>query len=87
MSSAELANWISLYVATAVMAAIACVLAVISVSYDLYRERGWHELATVRGAVLFAPKLWWRWQKRYLLATPVILSVVLYYSIWLRMWG
>lgn len=87
LDPAELANWLSLYVATAVMAAIAAALAIVSVSVDLYRERRWRELSTVRGAVLFAPKLWWRWQKRYLLATPVILAVVVYYSVWLGMWA
>lgn len=87
LSAAELANWLSLYVATAVMAAIAAGLAGVAVSVDLYRERRWQELSTLRGALLFAPKLWWRWQKRYLLATPVILAVVVYYSVFLGMWS
>jgi hypothetical protein len=33
---------------------------------------------------MFGPRLWWRWQKRYLTATPVILAIVVYYGFTLR---
>lgn len=81
-----IANWMSLYAATALLAAIAFTLAAATVGYEIVRERAWREVRDVRSALLFAPKIWWRWQRRYLLATPVILAIVVYYATWLP-WG
>lgn len=77
---AQIHNWLSLYAATGICAAIASVLAAASIAFDVVRFR---ELAKVQGALevfLLVPHLWWRWQKRYLTATPVILAIVAFYA-------
>ncbi|WP_347340899.1 hypothetical protein [Sphingomonas lacusdianchii] len=38
----------------------------------------------MRGAALFLPKVWWRWQKLYLLSTPVTLFIVGWFAATLR---
>lgn len=76
MTAIEIQNWIAIYGATAVCCALATILAIISVGTDVFRERTWREVHDVKSAILFAPKLWWRWQKRYLLSTPVTLAIV-----------
>lgn len=76
----QLANWLSLYVATGICAALAAVGAGIAVTSEVIRGREWRELRSVRASALFVPGLWWRWQKLYLTATPVILAIVIYYA-------
>ena len=76
LTQVELINWIALYTATGLCCAIAMVLSVSVAGVRLYREQSWQEVRTLRGAVLFLPKTWWRWQKLYLLSTPVTLAVV-----------
>lgn len=76
MTPAELQNWIALYAATALCSTIAACLAMISVGRELIGERAWTRLFTPREAVLFVPRIWWRWQKRYLTAAPVTLAIV-----------
>jgi hypothetical protein len=76
----QLANWLSLYVATGICAALAALGAAISVGLEVWRAREWRELRSARSALLFVPGLWWRWQKRYLTGTPVILAIVCYYA-------
>ncbi len=72
----EIANWIAIYVAAGICCAIAMALSVTVLGTRLYRERAWTDLQTVKGAALFLPKVWWRWQKLYLTSTPVTLGVV-----------
>lgn len=76
----QLANWLSLYAATGICATLATVAAAISVGYQLVQERQWQEIRGARAAILFLPKLWLRWQVRYLTAAPVILAIVAYYA-------
>lgn len=81
MTPAEFANWISIYVATGICCVIALALSVLSVGHELVKERAWIEATSSwRNMVLFAPRVWWRWQKRYLLSTPVTLAIVTYYG-------
>lgn len=75
LTQLEISNWISIYVAAGICCAIAITLSVATLSYQLYSERAWSQLQSVRGALLFLPKAWWRWQKLYLLSTPVTLAV------------
>ena len=82
----QLTNWLSLYAATGICAMLATFAALVSVGSEVVRDRQWREVSSVRTAVLFVPKLWWRWQKRYLTATPVILAIVGYYATTLT-WG
>lgn len=71
----------SIYLATAICCAIALVLSVASVGHELVKERAWVEATSSwKNVVLFAPRVWWRWQKRYLLSTPVTLAIVAYYG-------
>lgn len=76
MSTNELQNWIAVYAATGVCCFFAMILSVTTVGIEVYRERVWRDVQDVRSAILFAPRLWWRWQKRYLLSTPVTLAIV-----------
>ena len=76
LTQVELINWIALYTATGLCCAIAMVLSVSVAGIRLYRERSWEEMRSVRGAVLFLPKTWWRWQKLYFISTPVTLGIV-----------
>lgn len=76
LREAEMINWMSLYTATAFCCAIAMTLSVLVLGGRLWRERAWAEMRTVRDVVLFLPKTWWRWQKLYLLSTPVTLTIV-----------
>jgi len=73
---AEVANWIALYVAAALCCAVAMALSVGRLMWQLYRERAWDEVRSLRSGALFLPRLWWRWQKLYLTSTPVTLLVV-----------
>lgn len=76
LNQVEVINWIALYIATGLCCVIAMVLSVSVAGVRLYREQYWQEVRTFRGAVLFLPKTWWRWQKLYLLSTPVTLAIV-----------
>lgn len=76
-SQIEIANWITIYLAAAICCAIAMVLSVSVTLHGLWQDKAWQN---VRGAVLFLPKAWWRWQKLYLLSTPVTLGIVSYFA-------
>lgn len=76
----QLANWLSIYVATGICAALAAFGAATSVGLDVYRAREWRAVRGTAAILLFVPGLWWRWQKRYLTATPMILAIVIYYA-------
>jgi len=76
LSQAELANWVALYVAAAFCCGIAVLLSVVRLGWQLHHERAWRDLRSVRSALLFLPRVWWRWQKLYLTSTPVTLVIV-----------
>lgn len=75
-SQIEIANWIAIYVAAAMCCAIAIVLSVGATLHGLWQDKAWQDVRSVRGAALFLPRAWWRWQKLYLLSTPVTLGIV-----------
>lgn len=79
-SPVEIANWVAIYLAAAICCGMAVILSVSVTGHGIWRDRAWQELRTVRGAVLFLPKVWWRWQKLYLLSTPVTLGIVSYFA-------
>ena len=62
--------------------ALACATAAI----EIYRDRSWSTIKSVRSAVLFIPRTWWRWQKLYLTSTPVTLGIVSLFAASMR-WG
>lgn len=72
----EIQNWIALYAAAGICCALAVVFSVAAMVVELHREHAWENLRTVRSAILFVPRTWWRWQKLYLLSTPVTLAIV-----------
>jgi hypothetical protein len=76
----QMANWLSLYAATGLCAALAGFGAAVAVGIEVVRNREWSQLDSVKSMAWFGPRLWWRWQKRYLTATPVILAIVVYYG-------
>ena len=82
----EIANWIALYAATFECSLIALVLSVGVLIYDLVSEGPLEEGARLRPLqfVSLVPRVWWRWQKLYLLSTPVTLSIVAYFAATLR---
>lgn len=81
MTGIELTNWTALYAATASLCAIAFAMSIITVAIECLRERVWLSGGGPRGALLFLPKLWWRWQQRYLLGTPAILAIVGWFAL------
>lgn len=76
LSQAEIANWLALYAAAGVCCGLAVILSVARSIYDLYRERAWLGLKSTGDVLRFLPRTWWRWQKSYLLSTPVTLLIV-----------
>lgn len=76
LSALEIQNWSALYIAAGFCCAVAAVLSIATVFAQLYREQAWGNVTSVRRAILFVPKAWWRWQKLYLLSTPVTLAIV-----------
>ncbi|MGD9811157.1 MAG: hypothetical protein AB7U35_07440 [Sphingobium sp.] len=76
LTQLELSNWLALYLATGLCCAIACTLAVATTAAEIYRDRSWAAVKSLRSAVLFLPKTWWRWQKLYLGSMPVTLGIV-----------
>lgn len=76
MTQLELANWIALYAAAGLCCAIAFALAWAATLAEVYRERSWVAVRSVKSALLFLPRTWWRWQKLYLTSTPVTLGIV-----------
>ncbi|TCP32490.1 hypothetical protein [Sphingomonas sp. BK235] len=75
-SAIEIANWIAIYLAAGICCAIAMALSVTVTLQQLWKDKVWKDARTIRGAVLLLPKAWWRWQKLYLLSTPVTLGIV-----------
>ena len=86
MTPLEISNWVAIYAATGVCCAFALMLSVLTISIELHSERAWRDITSFRSAALFVPKLWWRWQKRYLFSTPVTLIVVAWFAATLA-WG
>ena len=86
MTQLELANWIALYAAAGLCCAIAFALAWAATLAEVYRERSWMAVRSVKSAFLFLPKTWWRWQKLYLTSTPVTLGIVAMFAASLH-WG
>lgn len=76
LSALEVQNWIALYAAAGLCCLFAVVLSIAAVCVELYREGAWRDLTTLRATILFVPRTWWRWQKLYLLSTPVTLGIV-----------
>jgi hypothetical protein len=76
LSPIELSNWLAIYAATGLCCGIAIALSVITSLTELYRERAWAGLNSVSDVLRFVPTTWWRWQKRYMLSTPVTLLIV-----------
>jgi hypothetical protein len=86
MSAHDFQLWLSLYAATAVCCAFALVLSVLRVGMQLARERIWATTLGWKAWVLLGPRVWWRWQKTYLLSTPVTLGIVTLFAFSLP-WG
>lgn len=89
MTPNDVNNWIAIYLLTFYLSAVCAILSAITITVELYRERVWHTLDNTKNILLFFPRIWWRWQKRYLLGTPVILAIVLAFSIrltWTSQW-
>lgn len=76
LTAVEISNWIAIYLAAGICCAIAMVLSVSMTLHGLWRDRASLDIRSFRGAVLFLPKTWWRWQKLYFLSTPVTLGIV-----------
>ncbi|MBX9661580.1 MAG: hypothetical protein K2X00_23730 [Nitrospiraceae bacterium] len=86
LTQLEIANWAALYVAAGLCCAIAFALSCATAFLEMYRERSWATVNSLRSAALFLPKTWWRWQKLYLTSTPVTLGIVSLFAVSLS-WG
>lgn len=76
LSTLEMQNWIALYVAAGLCCVLAVIFSITAIFVDLYREEAWGNFKSFHSAILFVPRTWWRWQKLYLLSTPVTLGIV-----------
>lgn len=76
LTQIELTNWIALYVAAGICCGLAFTLACARVMVEIYQERSWEAVHSLKAAALFVPRTWWRWQKLYLTSTPVTLAIV-----------
>jgi hypothetical protein len=76
MSQAEIMNWTALYAATTLVCMLALFLSGTMVAVQMWHERFWRDLGSVRAIVMLLPETWWRWPKLYLTATPVILAII-----------
>jgi len=80
MTTTELANWMAIYAATGLCCMFAFALSVTTVGIEVIREKPWRSIRGWKAIALFGPKLWLRWQKRYLFSTPVTLAIVGWFS-------
>lgn len=76
VSAADIQNWLSIYIATAICCGFAITLTTLSLGADMVRERFWSMPWSLRRIIFFAPRTWWRWQRRYFLSVPVTLGIV-----------
>jgi hypothetical protein len=83
LTQMEIANWLAIYVGVGLCCALAVSLSVAVLLGQLVQERAWRQIHGVRAA-LFLPRTWWRWQKLYLLSTPVTLCIVAWFAATLR---
>ena len=84
LTAIELANWMALYVAAGSCCVIAMALSCATTMVEVVRERGWSSVNSLRSAILFVPKIWWRWQKLYLTSMPVTLGIVILFATSMR---
>lgn len=80
LTAIEAANWMALYLATAICCAIALALSIGMMVCVMYRERSWTAVNSVRSALLFVPRTWWRWLQFYLTSMPVTLAIVFQFA-------
>lgn len=81
MTELHLLNWQALYLATVIICLIAAGLATTTLAVQIAREKPWRSIVSWQQALLIGPRLWWRWQKLYWLATPVILAIVIAFGL------
>ncbi|MCJ2180085.1 hypothetical protein B2G71_19525 [Novosphingobium sp. PC22D] len=80
MNQAALIAWTSLYIAVGCMALICGALAAVATFLDLFQGKWRPSFATRLDIALALPKIWLRWQRNYLLGTPVIAFIALYFA-------
>lgn len=80
LTPVEAANWMALYLATGICCAMAFALSSGMVLCAVYRERSWAAVTSLKAAILFVPRTWWRWQKLYLTSMPVTLAIVILFA-------
>lgn len=80
LTTVEAANWIALYLAAGICCVIALVLSSGIILCEVYRDRSWAGINSVRSALMFMPRTWWRWQKLYLTSMPVTLAIVILFA-------
>ncbi|EAT07417.1 hypothetical protein SKA58_19340 [Sphingomonas sp. SKA58] len=71
--------WIDLYTATGVCCALCVVLAIVALMGDLYTRSWVPPNSTTQDRLLLIPRIWLRFQVRYLSGTPVILLIISLY--------
>ena len=84
MSRFDLALWTDIYAAMGVCCTIAAIFSAIRICWYCQTDDRRHP-AGVRGWILAAPLLWWRWQKVYLTSAPVTLGIIVLFG-WSLPW-
>lgn len=80
MTKTEFANWLALYGATFICCLVSILVTTGATAHQVWLDKPWRRSTTIRTRLLLAPAIWWRWQKTYLLTTPVTLSIVIIFA-------
>ena len=77
MTETQIQHWIALYLATGIACGIAALLSALTLVCQILQGRSSALPDSWAAGFRILPRLWWRWQKLYWLATPVILAIVI----------
>ncbi len=77
MTTMEIQHWTALYLATGIACGLAATLSALALICQILKERSSALPDSWTAGFRVLLHLWWRWQKLYWLATPVILAIVI----------
>ena len=80
ISAVALQTWVSLYFAVGICALLCAILAAVMTTAEIWRGTWRPNVSTPKDMVLALPRLWLRWQVKYLTGAPVILVIAFLYA-------
>lgn len=80
ISAVALETWTTLYLAVGICAALCATIAAIATTQEVWAGTWRPALVTRQDKALALPRLWLRWQIKYLTGAPVILAIALLYA-------